>query len=137
MAIVTTPIPLFFAFSIAISIACGAITIPSPLSQSIFAMESLSLVIFQFGAGFITPSFIFCMYTRNIFDTPWLSTPRRSALNKQSVPILASCSGIPALLNNASTVFLSRLASTLTESSSPTWNTSNTMITSFEYVLIL
>ena len=53
--IVTTPMPVFFAFSMAISIALGAMMMPSPSSASMFAVEGRSRTTRQSGSGLIRP----------------------------------------------------------------------------------
>ena len=50
--IVTTPTPQARAFRIAISIACGAMTTPSPRSQSMFAEAGRSRTTRQSGVAF-------------------------------------------------------------------------------------
>ena len=49
LRMVTAPMPVFFAFSIAMAIAFGATMTPRPLSQSIVAVDSRSLITFQSG----------------------------------------------------------------------------------------
>ena len=56
LRMVTAPMPVFFAFSIAIAIALGATMTPRPLSQSIVAVDSRSLITFQSGLAVMRPS---------------------------------------------------------------------------------
>ena len=53
---VTTPMPVFFAFSMAISMAFGAMMMPSPSSASIFAVEGRSRTTRHSGTGLIRPA---------------------------------------------------------------------------------
>ena len=56
LRIVTMPTPTLDAFSIAISIALGTTMMPSPRSESMFAVAGVSRRTRQLGRGFRLPS---------------------------------------------------------------------------------
>ena len=114
---VTTPIPEAAAFSIAISIAFGVTMMPSPPSESTFAVDGVSRRIRQFGAGLIAPLAYPLTYDRSMFDTPCVSTPRRSADTSTSAASPQSSPGTPIFRNTAATV--RRRPSSPTRTSSP------------------
>ena len=68
---------------------------PRPRSESMLAVLGDSRITFQLGRGLIWPLLYPSMYDRSMLDTPWVSTPRRSATTSTSAARRASAAPTP------------------------------------------